>query len=100
VIPATLAAILLAGQGTPAPPAEGNDIVVTAVRNRCSVRLADKVLSSPDFDAHAAEWARGRPVRVTAPADADVKCLTKIAMRLARHGVTRIEFPEPKPPAP
>lgn len=93
-------ALLLAAQAAPLsagpppePPAE--DIVVTAERSRCSVRLADRVLSNPEFNRRAKDWAAGVPVRVIAPRSADYKCLAKIAFRLANHGVKRMTFVDP-----
>lgn len=89
-----LALLLLTQQTSPAEP-KPQEIVVTAVRRKCSVRIADRVLSDPEFDAHAKEWAAGVPVRVVAPSGADYRCLAKIAFRLADHGVRRIDFVEP-----
>lgn len=90
-----LALLLIAQTAPPAePPSEppAEDIIVTAVRSKCSVRLADKVLSNPEFDRRAKDWAAGVPVRVIAPRSADYKCLAKIAFRLADHGVKRMTF--------
>ena len=70
----------------------GDTIVVTAERNKCSVRLADKPLSDPEFAAHAAEWAAGRPLRVYAPRSSDRDCLTKIVFKLNKKGVRVIHF--------
>jgi len=69
-----------------------DEIVVTAERRRCNIRLANQVLSAPDFDRHAAQWAAGRPVQVVVPTDAKVKCLAKIMFRLADHGVKQAAF--------
>lgn len=91
-----LLSLLLLGaqQAVPAAP-QPDDIVVVAVRHQCRVRLADHDLSSSEFDARARDWAGGRPVRVFAPADADVKCLSRIAFRLADRGVRLMEFVVP-----
>ena len=67
-------------------------IVVTGVRGKCSMRLADKVLSDPEFAAHAADWAAGRPVQVYAPATSDRSCLAKIVFRLNAKGVQVVHF--------
>jgi len=92
-----IAAILLAFIVTPAQANEpqADDIVVRAVRHKCEVRIADRILSDPEFNAHAKEWAQGKPVRVVAPAHADYKCLAKIAFRLNDKGVRRIYFVDP-----
>jgi len=82
-----LAAALLLQQ-----PGDGDTIVVTASRHKCSVRLADKLLSDPEFAAHAAEWAAGRPVRVYAPAASDTACLAKIMFKLSAKGVRVAHF--------
>ena len=70
-----IAAILLAFIVTPAQANEpqADDIVVHAVRHKCEVRIADRILSDPEFNAHAREWAQGKPVRVIAPAHADTR---------------------------
>ena len=90
-----LAAALLLQQ-----PAEGDMIVVTAERSRCSVRLADKPLSDPEFAAHAAEWAAGRPLRVYAPRASDQDCLTRIVFKLNKKGVRVIHFVDARGTAP
>ena len=94
LIAATLMAAM-APQPAP-PPAEADEIVVTAVRRKCHVSLADRVLSDSEFSAHAEEWAKGKPVRVAAPDSASYKCLAKIAFRLAERGVRLIEFVAPQ----
>ena len=71
---------------------DGDMIVVTASRRKCSVRLADKLLSDPEFSAHAAEWAAGRPVRVYAPRASDTACLAKIMFKLSEKGVRVAHF--------
>ncbi|MFN3943868.1 MAG: hypothetical protein ACK4K7_02915 [Allosphingosinicella sp.] len=96
---AALMAMLLAaatppGQAAQAAPAavEADEIVVRAVRRRCQVEAANRVLSDREFDARAAEWAAGRPVRVYAPLSSDYKCLARIAFRLNDRGVRLIHF--------
>lgn len=88
-------AILLAQSAppaaTPTEPAE-QVIVVTARKRKCSAALADRVLNDREFDARAAEWAAGTPVRVVAPRGADYACLAKIVFRLQSRGVTRVTF--------
>lgn len=76
------------------PPAD--DIVVVARRQKCSVKFADRDMSDAEFKRRSAEWAAGTPVRVIARETTDIKCLAKIAFRLADRGVTRIQFVEPK----
>ena len=78
-----------------AKTAQADDIVVHAVRQKCEVRIADRIISDPEFNAHAKEWAQGKPVRVIAPARADYKCLAKIAFRLNDKGVRLIYFVDP-----
>lgn len=70
------------------------DVVVVARKRRCDVSVADRILSSKEFDARAAEWAAGVPIRVSAPDRASRKCLAKIVFRLADRGVMRVEFVE------
>lgn len=83
-----VAALLLQQQ----PPSDGDTIIVTGSRHKCSVRLADKPLSDPEFAAHAAEWAAGRPVRVYAPAASDTACLARIMFKLSEKGVRVAHF--------
>lgn len=85
--------MLLAAQGDDAAPPE--EIVVTARPRGCDTSLNGRILSDSDFDAKARGWAAGKPVQVRARADTDLKCLTKIAFRLADRGVTRIQFVDP-----
>lgn len=72
------------------------DIVVTARPRGCDMSIDGHVLSDGDFNSKSREWAAGKPVRVHARADADLKCLSRIAFRLADKGVTRIEFVDPQ----
>ena len=98
---AILLALIVAAAQASAPQADEtpddipDDIIVQAVRQKCQVRIADRILSDPEFNAHAKEWAEGKPVRVIAPANADYKCLAKIAFRLNDKGVRRIYFVDP-----
>lgn len=78
---------------------EPDEIVVTAVKDKCKVRLADRMLSDRDFDQRARLWAAGRPVRVISPRGAGYKCLAKIAFRLQDKGVTLIEWVDAPAPA-
>lgn len=87
------AAALQAAAPPPEAPAEqGDEIVVTAVREKCRVMLADRILSDREFSQRAKLWAQGRPVRVVSPAGANYKCLAKIAFRLQARGVRLIQF--------
>lgn len=99
---AVIAAMLLALAPVPAETAAptGDDIVVVAAKEKCRVRFADRDMSDGEFRRRAAEWAAGKPVRVVARRSTDIKCLSKIAFRLADHGVKRIDFVEPKDVAP
>jgi hypothetical protein len=88
-----LASMLSAtGQADAAMP---DDIVVTAQRQDCRVRFADRELTDREFDARAKEWAAGKPVRVIARNSTDLKCLSKIAFKLADRGVRLIQFVDP-----
>lgn len=73
-----------------------DDIIVTAVRDTCNLRFADKAMTDAQFDARAEEWKAGKPVRLILRSDADFPCVRKIAKRLFDKGVTRIEFADPK----
>ncbi len=88
-----IAAFLIAAL-TPqqAAPVEGDQIVVRAVRRKCEVSVARRILSDREFNARAREWAVGRPLRVVVPAGSSYKCMAKIAFRLNDHGVTRFVF--------
>ena len=76
---------------TPQP----DDVVVVANVNSCNLRFADKPMTDAQFDARAAEWKAGKPVRLILRSDADFPCVRKIAKRLFDKGVTRIEFIDP-----
>ncbi len=95
IVPALLFAAQAAGAPAPPLPATGDDIVVVAARQKCRLRFADRDLSDAEFKRRAAEWAAGKPVRVIARRSADIKCLAKIAFRLADRGVKLIQFVEP-----
>src|SRR3569623_2097400 len=56
---------------TPQP----DDIVVTAVRDTCTLRFADKTMTDAQFDARTAEWKAGRPVRMILRSDAAFPCV-------------------------
>jgi biopolymer transport protein ExbD len=87
------AALLLASMAAPPPAAaEPAEIVVRAVRKKCRVQIADRILTDPEFNARLEEWAKGVPVSVVVPADTDYKCLAKIVFRLNDKGVSRVEF--------
>lgn len=78
---------------TPAPaPVEAPEIVVRAVRQKCRVQLADRLLTNREFATKARQWARGEIVRVVSPRGANYQCLAKIAFKLNDYGVTRIHF--------
>ena len=95
MILAPLLAMLLQVQAAP----EGDMIVVTAERKKCSMKLASRVLSDPEFEAHLPEWRAGRPLRVYAPAGASYKCLARIVFKLNDKGVTNFRFVD-RPDAP
>ena len=82
-----------------APPIDNvdrpDDIIVSAVRNTCTLRFADKAMSDAQFEARSAEWKAGKPVRLLLRGNADFPCVRKIAKRLFDKGVTRIEFVDP-----
>lgn len=88
--------VALAAEATPTAPANTSaDIVVTARRRTCDISIADRLISTREFNARAKDWAAGVPVRVHVPSRADLPCLTKIAFKLGRAGVTRMVFVEP-----
>jgi hypothetical protein len=92
--------LLMAGLQAISPPADEHpEIIVQAVRRKCRVQLADRVLSDPEFARRAQEWAKGIPVQVYAPRQSDTKCLAKIVFRLQDHGVRLIHFSD-RPTAP
>lgn len=71
------------------------EIVVVAKRRKCDTSVAGRILSDREFNARAAEWAAGTPVRVVAPTRSDIRCLAKITFRLADKGVRNVEFVDP-----
>jgi hypothetical protein len=75
--------------GTEAPQ---DEVVVVATRTRCGLSIANRILSSKEFNQRSADWARGASVRVAVPAGSDYRCLSKIMFRLADKGVTRAVF--------
>ncbi|MDT9600293.1 hypothetical protein [Sphingosinicella rhizophila] len=85
-------ALLLAEPAPRLPEPEADEIVVRAVRGKCRVQLADRILSDSELNARAEEWAKGKAVRVIEPVGADYKCLARIAFRLNDKGVRLIEF--------
>lgn len=88
--------LLLTAAAPQANDAQPDDIVVTAVRDTCNLRFADKAMSDAQFEARSAEWKAGKPVRLILRSDADFPCVRKIAKKLFDKGVTRIEFVDPK----
>lgn len=89
--PWLFAAMLILVQDTDQP----EEIVVSARPRGCDISIEGKVLSDGDFNSKSRDWAAGKPVRVSARADADVKCLSRIAFRLAHKGVRRVIFVDP-----
>jgi hypothetical protein len=92
--------LLLAAQAAPAAAPQDNspqpdDIVITATRDSCKVKFADKEMTDAEFDRRAAEWKAGKPVRVISRGDADFACVRKIASKLFARGVMRIIFVDP-----
>ena len=84
--------ILLAALLQAAPAPQPADIGVKARKQRCDVSVANRILSDREFDARAAEWAAGVPVRVHAPDGSGHKCLAKIFFKLTNRGVRQVEF--------
>lgn len=82
----------LAAQAAAPTPVEAPEIVVRAVRQKCRVQLADRLLTNREFAAKARQWAQGEVVRVVSPRGANYQCLAKIAFKLNDYGVTRIHF--------
>ena len=89
---AAIVPLLLAG--TAPPPVEGPELVVRAVRGKCRVELAGRMLSAGELATQTGGWV-GKPVRVVSPKGANTKCLTKIVWKLGEHGVNLVEFVEP-----
>ena len=65
---------------------------MVANRRKCGIAIANRILSSREFDRRSAEWARGVPIRVLVPARSDYRCLSRIMFKLADRGVTRADF--------
>jgi biopolymer transport protein ExbD len=72
--------------------AEADEIVVRAVKGKCRVQLADRLLTDREFDQRTDEWAAGKAVRVVEPRGANYKCLAKIMFRLNDKGVRLVRF--------
>lgn len=87
-----LAQIAAEAPPTVPPPA---DIVVVARERRCDVSIANRLISTAEFNKRATEWATGVPVRVRVPSDADLPCMYQIARKLGQRGVRRIVFLTP-----
>jgi hypothetical protein len=84
------------------PPAvEGEEIVVTARRKKCTPAIAEDVIRDPLFVRRSADWRRGVAVRVKVPLGSPYMCLARIAFRLNEYGVKLVYFDDgqPKPPA-
>ena len=74
------------------------EVTVVARRGKCSVSIADRMISDRAFRARAKEWAAGTPVRIVSPDTTDYRCLTKIMGRLREYGVTRAQIVQPGQP--
>ncbi len=68
------------------------DVIVIAPSRKCSVSIADEVMSTDDFNRRAKEWAAGRMVTVIVGPNASYRCMAQIMRRLATRGVTRAVF--------
>lgn len=91
-MPLVLMLAALLPQDAPPPPAEV-EIVVVAKRDKCRIRLGNRVVGDKQLGDSASEWARlGTPVRVVAPRGAGYKCLARIAFRLQDRGVRVIRW--------
>ena len=86
-----IVALLLAG---PATSAEEPEIVVRAIKGKCRVQLAGRMLTPGELASQTGGWV-GKPLRVLAPKGADDRCLAKIAIKLGERGVNLVEFVEP-----
>jgi hypothetical protein len=62
-----------------------DDIVVRAVRHKCRIEIANRILSDPEFNARAKEWARGVPVRVMPPDNASTAVSALRARKISAH---------------
>lgn len=92
ILAAALLLAPVAAAPSPPPTPEPAEIVVRAVRKKCRVQIADRIMTDPEFNARMDEWAKGVPVSVVVPAGTDYKCLAKIVFRLNDKGVRRVEF--------
>jgi hypothetical protein len=72
-----------------------DDIVITATRDSCKVKFADKDMTDAEFDRRAEEWKAGKPVRVISRGDAAFACVRKISSKLFARGVMKILFVDP-----
>jgi hypothetical protein len=102
-VPRLIALLLLGLAQAATPPSDEHvdEIVVTAIsKTKCRIRFADRDMNNDELRRRSTEWAAGKPLRVVARASTDIKCLAKIAFKLADRGVTRIQFIEPKDLAP
>jgi hypothetical protein len=90
------ALMLIALQSAPQDNSpQPDDIVITATRDSCKVKFADKDMTDAEFDRRAEEWKAGKPVRVISRGDADFACVRKISAKLFARGVMRILFVDP-----
>ena len=74
---------------------EPQEIVVRAKRKKCLIEVDERTLSNREFEDRAGTWV-GKPVRVVAGSRSDIKCLSKVAFRLAEQGVRLIQFVDPR----
>ena len=77
------------------PEAAPDEIVVRAIRGKCTIVRAGVSLGDWALDAFAKGWPQERPLRIISPGGADYRCLAKIAFELQRKGIRHIEFVDP-----
>ena len=77
--------------------AQADDVVVVAQRKKCSLQIAKRMLSDREFNARAAEWAAGKPVRIVMDETTGYRCMAKVLFRLGDRGVTNAEFVDSGP---
>ncbi len=75
------------------------DVIVIAPARKCSVSIADEIMSTQEFDQRAKDWAAGKMVTVIVGRDASYRCMAQIMRRLATRGVTRAVFSPRRPEA-
>ena len=75
--------------------APSDEIVVTAKRQSCTAFFRGEALSDRRLERYARDWKAGLPVRVRAPSNADYRCLARVAFKLGKLGINRIEFVGP-----